>query len=84
MSICSSAFFNTLTALGFAELSLDHVDQAIACLEQSRKLSRESGEILTSHDAQFLMASGRIAQGNLALAADDARERADAADPADA
>jgi tetratricopeptide (TPR) repeat protein len=71
---CSSAFFNTLTALGFAELSLDHVDQAIACLDRSHKLSRESGEILTSHDAQFLMASARIAQGNLALAADDARE----------
>jgi tetratricopeptide (TPR) repeat protein len=74
MSICSSAFFNTLTALGFVELSLDHVDRAIACLDRSRELSRESGEILTSHDAQFLMASARIAQGNLALAADDARE----------
>jgi tetratricopeptide (TPR) repeat protein len=68
------AYLYTLNALGFAELSLGLVDQAVACLEKSRKLSREAGGGRWSYDAELLLASVRIAQGTPA-ASRDTRER---------
>jgi tetratricopeptide (TPR) repeat protein len=61
-------------ALGVTELSLGHINRAIAWLDQSRMLAREDGITVFSDIAQFLATSAMINQGEPPLATRDTRE----------
>ncbi len=71
---CSSVFFYTLTALGYAESALSHIDQAVIWLRQARQLSQQAGEIIVSDVAQLMIASLLIIEGKTSLAKRDTLE----------
>jgi tetratricopeptide (TPR) repeat protein len=67
------AFPVILLGQGFIELSMGHLEPAISWFEQSRKLHYEMGAYAVSDVALLLIASVRIAQGDLATATDVTR-----------